>query len=160
MKESFTLKCIFFFITTDDLMMWFAASLGNSEFRKLKMGKLLSLLARDESTCCTPQKYDVFLDFESEFCYKTLYSYFAIPLFDKGSFFTCLEIFLMLLKIIFKYLQMPNRLKMSGKLLRQCREFWKTLNRFWKKFSAIKALERKLGKQFLHQQKSVNVKHI
>jgi len=30
------------------------------------MGKLLSLLARDESTCCTPQKYDVFLDFESE----------------------------------------------------------------------------------------------
>lgn len=31
------------------------------------MGKLLSLLARDESTCCTPQKYDVFLDFESKF---------------------------------------------------------------------------------------------
>ncbi|XP_011315038.1 protein FAM49B [Fopius arisanus] len=29
------------------------------------MGKLLSLLARDESTCCTPQKYDVFLDFEN-----------------------------------------------------------------------------------------------
>lgn len=34
---------------------------------RLKMGKLLSLLARDESTCCTPQKYDVFLDFESKF---------------------------------------------------------------------------------------------
>lgn len=31
------------------------------------MGKLLSLLARDESTCCTPQKYDVFLDFESKY---------------------------------------------------------------------------------------------
>lgn len=31
------------------------------------MGKLLSLLARDESTCCTPQKYEVFLDFESKF---------------------------------------------------------------------------------------------
>ncbi|TGZ57424.1 CYFIP-related Rac1 interactor B isoform X1 [Temnothorax americanus] len=31
----------------------------------LTMGKLLSLLARDESTCCTPQKYDVFLDFEN-----------------------------------------------------------------------------------------------
>ncbi|KAF7403006.1 hypothetical protein HZH66_005273 [Vespula vulgaris] len=30
-----------------------------------RMGKLLSLLARDESTCCTPQKYDVFLDFEN-----------------------------------------------------------------------------------------------
>ncbi|KAJ8679184.1 hypothetical protein QAD02_014971 [Eretmocerus hayati] len=29
------------------------------------MGKLLSLLARDESTCCTHQKYDVFLDFEN-----------------------------------------------------------------------------------------------
>ncbi|XP_052128861.1 CYFIP-related Rac1 interactor B [Frankliniella occidentalis] len=29
------------------------------------MGKLLSLLARDESTCCSPQKYDVFLDFEN-----------------------------------------------------------------------------------------------
>ncbi|XP_053596824.1 CYFIP-related Rac1 interactor B [Microplitis demolitor] len=29
------------------------------------MGKLLSLLARDESTCCAPQKYDVFLDFEN-----------------------------------------------------------------------------------------------
>ncbi|XP_014248208.1 protein FAM49A isoform X2 [Cimex lectularius] len=29
------------------------------------MGKLLSLLARDESNCCTPQKYDVFLDFEN-----------------------------------------------------------------------------------------------
>lgn len=31
------------------------------------MGMLLSLLARDESTCCTHQKYDVFLDFESKF---------------------------------------------------------------------------------------------
>lgn len=30
------------------------------------MGKLLSLLARDDSNCCSPQKYDVFLDFESE----------------------------------------------------------------------------------------------
>jgi hypothetical protein len=31
------------------------------------MGKLLSLLARDDaSTCCSPQKYDVYLDFESE----------------------------------------------------------------------------------------------
>lgn len=29
------------------------------------MGKLLSLLARDESTCCTPKSYDVFLDFEN-----------------------------------------------------------------------------------------------
>ncbi|KAL7300476.1 hypothetical protein TKK_0006478 [Trichogramma kaykai] len=29
------------------------------------MGKLLSLLARDETTCCTPAKYDVFLDFEN-----------------------------------------------------------------------------------------------
>uniref|UniRef100_T1HVW7 DUF1394 domain-containing protein n=1 Tax=Rhodnius prolixus TaxID=13249 RepID=T1HVW7_RHOPR len=29
------------------------------------MGKLLSLLSRDESNCCTPQKYDVFLDFEN-----------------------------------------------------------------------------------------------
>lgn len=29
------------------------------------MGKLLSLLARDESNCCSPQKYDVFLDFEN-----------------------------------------------------------------------------------------------
>ncbi|EDS36483.1 conserved hypothetical protein [Culex quinquefasciatus] len=31
----------------------------------LVMGKLLSLLARDESTCCTPKTYDVFLDFEN-----------------------------------------------------------------------------------------------
>ena len=31
------------------------------------MGKLLSLLARDETTCCAPQKYDVFLDFESKY---------------------------------------------------------------------------------------------
>jgi hypothetical protein len=31
------------------------------------MGKLLSLLARDDaSNCCSPQKYDVYLDFESE----------------------------------------------------------------------------------------------
>lgn len=32
------------------------------------MGKLLSLLAirDDASTCCSPQKYDVYLDFESE----------------------------------------------------------------------------------------------
>ena len=29
------------------------------------MGKLLSLLARDESTCCAPKTYDVFLDFEN-----------------------------------------------------------------------------------------------
>ncbi|XP_065213495.1 CYFIP-related Rac1 interactor B [Planococcus citri] len=29
------------------------------------MGKLLSLLSRDDSTCCSPQKYDVFLDFEN-----------------------------------------------------------------------------------------------
>lgn len=29
------------------------------------MGKLLSLLARDESNCCTPKSYDVFLDFEN-----------------------------------------------------------------------------------------------
>ncbi|CAH1398048.1 unnamed protein product [Nezara viridula] len=29
------------------------------------MGKLLSLLARDDSNCCTPQKYDLFLDFEN-----------------------------------------------------------------------------------------------
>lgn len=29
------------------------------------MGKLLSLLARDDSTCCTPKNYDVFLDFEN-----------------------------------------------------------------------------------------------
>ncbi|XP_075225691.1 CYFIP-related Rac1 interactor B [Lycorma delicatula] len=29
------------------------------------MGKLLSLLARDDSNCCSPQKYDVFLDFEN-----------------------------------------------------------------------------------------------
>ncbi|KAL1129192.1 hypothetical protein AAG570_013722 [Ranatra chinensis] len=29
------------------------------------MGKLLSLLARDDSNCCTPQKYDIFLDFEN-----------------------------------------------------------------------------------------------
>lgn len=36
------------------------------------MGKLLSLLARDESTCCTPQKYDVFLDFESKLDEYTL----------------------------------------------------------------------------------------
>lgn len=33
--------------------------------RLLAMGKLLSLLARDESTCCTPKTYDVFLDFEN-----------------------------------------------------------------------------------------------
>uniref|UniRef100_A0A1B0GML1 CYRIA/CYRIB Rac1 binding domain-containing protein n=1 Tax=Phlebotomus papatasi TaxID=29031 RepID=A0A1B0GML1_PHLPP len=29
------------------------------------MGKLLSLLARDDSTCCTTKSYDVFLDFEN-----------------------------------------------------------------------------------------------
>lgn len=30
------------------------------------MGKLLSLLARDENSCCSAQqKYDIFLDFES-----------------------------------------------------------------------------------------------
>lgn len=29
------------------------------------MGKLLSLLARDDSTCCSPKSYDVFLDFEN-----------------------------------------------------------------------------------------------
>lgn len=29
------------------------------------MGKLLSLLARDDSNCCTPKNYDVFLDFEN-----------------------------------------------------------------------------------------------
>lgn len=29
------------------------------------MGKLLSLLARDDSSCCTPKSYDVFLDFEN-----------------------------------------------------------------------------------------------
>lgn len=29
------------------------------------MGKLLSLLARDDSTCCAPQRYEVFLDFEN-----------------------------------------------------------------------------------------------
>lgn len=29
------------------------------------MGKLLSLLARDDTTCCTPKSYDVFLDFEN-----------------------------------------------------------------------------------------------
>ena len=29
------------------------------------MGKLLSLLARDDSTCCTPKTNDVFLDFEN-----------------------------------------------------------------------------------------------
>ena len=30
-----------------------------------EMGKLLSLLARDDSTCCSPKSYDVFLDFEN-----------------------------------------------------------------------------------------------
>lgn len=29
------------------------------------MGKLLSLLARDDSNCCPPKNYDVFLDFEN-----------------------------------------------------------------------------------------------
>jgi hypothetical protein len=29
------------------------------------MGKLLSLLARDESNCCAPKTYDIFLDFEN-----------------------------------------------------------------------------------------------
>lgn len=29
------------------------------------MGKLLSLLARDDSNCCTPKTCDVFLDFEN-----------------------------------------------------------------------------------------------
>lgn len=29
------------------------------------MGKLLSLLSKDESSCCTTHKYDVFLDFEN-----------------------------------------------------------------------------------------------
>uniref|UniRef100_A0A8D9BT16 Protein FAM49A n=1 Tax=Cacopsylla melanoneura TaxID=428564 RepID=A0A8D9BT16_9HEMI len=29
------------------------------------MGKLLSLLSRDDSNCCTKNKYDVFLDFEN-----------------------------------------------------------------------------------------------
>lgn len=29
------------------------------------MGKLLSLLARDDSNCCTQKNYDVFLDFEN-----------------------------------------------------------------------------------------------
>lgn len=29
------------------------------------MGKLLSLLSRDDSTCCGPQRYEVFLDFEN-----------------------------------------------------------------------------------------------
>lgn len=32
---------------------------------RCKMGKLLSLLSRDDSNCCSPQKYDVFLDFEN-----------------------------------------------------------------------------------------------
>ena len=36
------------------------------------MGKLLSLLARDDSNCCSPQKYDVFLDFESEWIVKII----------------------------------------------------------------------------------------
>lgn len=32
------------------------------------MGKLLSLLARDENSCCSSQqKYDIFLDFESKY---------------------------------------------------------------------------------------------
>lgn len=31
----------------------------------VEMGKLLSLLARDDSTCCSPKSYDVFLDFEN-----------------------------------------------------------------------------------------------
>lgn len=43
----------------------------------LTMGKLLSLLARDESTCCTPQKYDVFLDFESKCCISLLFPFFT-----------------------------------------------------------------------------------
>ena len=30
------------------------------------MGNLLRLLARDDGTCCSPQKYDVYLDFESK----------------------------------------------------------------------------------------------
>lgn len=29
------------------------------------MGKLLSLLARDDSNCCTPKTCDIFLDFEN-----------------------------------------------------------------------------------------------
>lgn len=29
------------------------------------MGKLMSLLARDDSNCCTQKNYDVFLDFEN-----------------------------------------------------------------------------------------------
>lgn len=36
--------------------------------RSTIMGKLLSLLARDENSCCSAQqKYDIFLDFESKY---------------------------------------------------------------------------------------------
>lgn len=31
------------------------------------MGNLLRLLAREEGTCFSPQRYDLFLDFESEY---------------------------------------------------------------------------------------------
>ena len=31
------------------------------------MGNLLRLLSRDEGTCFSPQRYDLFLDFESKF---------------------------------------------------------------------------------------------
>lgn len=41
------------------------------------MGKLLSLLARDDSNCCTPQKYEIFLDFESEFFKASGYHQFG-----------------------------------------------------------------------------------
>lgn len=45
------------------------------------MGKLLSLLSRDDSTCCSPQKYDVFLDFESKSTYSSVFLYHFIWIF-------------------------------------------------------------------------------
>lgn len=33
------------------------------------MGNLLRLLSREEGTCFSPQRYDLFLDFESEYCF-------------------------------------------------------------------------------------------
>lgn len=34
-------------------------------FIQLTMGKLLSLLSRDDSNCCSSPRYDIFLDFEN-----------------------------------------------------------------------------------------------
>lgn len=41
---------------------------------KKKMGNLLRLLSREEGTCFSPQRYDLFLDFESVYYFYTILS--------------------------------------------------------------------------------------